>query len=227
MLSCPLLFQFGGHMATFKYDNVNELYSDIQTYVDRNESTFTNMIPSWVFQAENELDRRLRHPAAEVISTYKVLAGKNSIPSPMELLELKSIRSRTTNQIIFKRSYEVLYDVVNNTRYPIAFASVANNYYLDKVADEDVVYEFIFYTSPPKLGTDNPTNFYLSMVPDFLLYVSLESAFIFDGQPDQAQYWRQMAEAQLALLNEQIKRESYQGSTLIAYGDSERNNFYY
>lgn len=211
----------------FKYDNVTDLYSDIQKYVDRNESTFVNMIPSWVFQAENELDRRLRHPAAEVISTYNVTAGSTSIPAPTQLLELRSIRSRSTNEMLYKRSYEVLYSTPNNTRYPIAFASVANKYFLDITTDEDVTYEFIFYTSPDKLGTDNPTNFYLSVVPDFLLYVSLESAFIFDGQPEQAAYWRQMAEAQLSLLNEQIKRESYQGSTLVAWGDYSRNNYYY
>lgn len=211
-----------------KYDNVNQLYADIQQYVNRNESTFTTLIPTWVYQAETELDRRLRHPAAEVISSFTVLAGNNYIPAPTQLLELKSIRSRKTNDMLYRRSYEVLYDVLNDTRYPIRFASVANRYYLDKIVEsEDVDYEFVFYTAPDKLSVTHVTNFYLDTVPDVLLYLGLEAAFIYDGQPDQAVYWRQMAETQLALLNEQIDRESYQGSTLVPWQNNERNNFYY
>lgn len=210
-----------------QYDNVNDLYADIQKYVDRNESSFTNFIPVWVNQVENELDRRLRHPAAEVISTYTVQAGYNNIPAPTELLELKSIRSRATNEILYRRSYEVLYEVQNESKYAIRFASVSNRYYLDKTVDEDVVYEVIFYTAPAKLSSTNSNNFYLAVVPDVLLYLSLEAAFIYDGQPDQAAYWRSMAETQLALLNEQIDRESYQGSTLVPWQNNERNNYYY
>lgn len=210
-----------------QYDNVSELYTDVKQYVDRNEATFISKIPEWVNQAENELDRRLRHPAAEVISTYTVLAGNRSIPAPRQMSEIKSIRSRSTNSILYRRSYETLYDVQNNSQYPIAFASIANQFYMDITCSENVTYEFVFYTVPDKLTLSNSNNFYLAVLPDFLLYVTLEQAFIFDGQPEQAVYWRQMAETQLALLNEQIKRESYQGSTLIAWGDSARNDYYY
>lgn len=210
-----------------KYDSVLQLYADVQNYVNTNESTLVATIPFWVSQAELELDRRLRHPAAEIISSFKVVAGGERIPAPIEMLELKSIKSRATGEMLYRRSYETLSEMYNPTKYPKYFASVANYFYLDKVITEDVTYEFVFYTSPDKLSNELTTNFYLAVLPDFLLYITLEQAFIFNGQPDQAAYWRNMGEQQLALLNTQIQREDSQGSTLLYMNDVSRNQYYF
>lgn len=210
-----------------QYSTVSDLYTDVQKYVDRNESTFINKIPSWVFMAESELDRRLRHPAAENIQSFTVQKGSDYLTAPIDLLELKSIRNSKSGEFLYRRSLETLYTTPNYGDTPIAFASTSNRYVLDQTVTEDTVFSVVYYNAPTKLDITNSSNLYLVSLPDFLLYVSLELAYIFDGQPEQAQYWRGMAEAVFAMLQEQILRESYQGSTLVTHSNSDNISRYY
>lgn len=210
-----------------QYATVSELYADVQLYVNRNESTFISKIPMWVTMAEGELDRRLRHPAAENIQTFTVTTGNDYLTAPIDLLELKSIRNASTGEFLYRRSLETLYTVPNYTKQPIAFASTSNRYVLDKPVIEDSQFNVVYYNAPTKLSVQNSSNLYLVALPDFLLSVALEQAFFFDGQPDQAQMWRTLAESQLAILNEQILRESYQGSTLVTHSNVDNISRYY
>lgn len=210
-----------------QYSSVYQLYDDVAKYVNTKESSLIETVPSWVYQAEVELDRRLRHPAAMVMSSFTMLQGTQRIPAPKEMTELCSIRCENTNETLYRRSYETVLQMYNPEKYPKYFASVSNYFYLDKTVTENVRYEFIFYTSPDKLSPEITDNFYLQVIPDFLLYITLEKAFIFNGEPQQAQYWRQMGEVQLAALEAQIKRENDQGSTLISMNDTARNQYYY
>ncbi|MGZ0856026.1 phage adaptor protein, partial [Klebsiella pneumoniae] len=109
-----------------QYQNVSDLYTDVQKYVDTKEAYFISKIPAWVYFAETELDRRLRHPAAEKVDVFTVSAGYDYLTAPKNLLELKSIRNRSNNQILYRQSYEKIYDVQNYSNQPIAFASVSN-----------------------------------------------------------------------------------------------------
>lgn len=210
-----------------QYDNVDALYQDIQNYVDTNESSLVKKIPAWIYLAESELDRRLRHPAAENVQTFKVLQGNDYLTAPIDLLELKSIKNNSTGDFLYRRSYEVLYQSQNFRNSPVAFASVSNKYLLDIPVQEDSTFQVVYYNAPEKLSVQNSSNLYLVALPDFLLSVGLEQAYIYDGQPEQAQYWRMAAERQLQMLNDQITRESYQGSTLVTYSDSSRISHYY
>ncbi|MDR7342131.1 hypothetical protein J2X14_000519 [Pantoea alhagi] len=210
-----------------QYQNVSDLYTDVQKYVDTKEAYFISKIPAWVYFAETELDRRLRHPAAEKVDVFTVSAGYDYLTAPKNLLELKSIRNRSNNQILYRQSYEKIYDVQNYSNQPIAFASVSNMYKLDKAVSTDTAFEVVYYIAPEKLDVSNSSNLYLIAVPDFLLWVALEQAYIFDGQPDQAQYWRNMAETSLTGLQEQLLRESYQGSTLVTWANSDNITRYY
>jgi len=210
-----------------QYSTVNDLYTDIARYVDTKEQYFISKIPAWIHLAESELDRRLRHPAAENVQGFTVKAGNNYLTAPIDLLELKSVRNTNNNLFLYRRSYETLFQVYNPEKEPVAFASVSNKYILDKPVSVDTIIEVVYYNAPQKLDISNSSNLYLIALPDFLLYVGLEQAFIFNGQPDQATYWRGMAETRLAMLNEQILRESYQGSTLVTYTDIDRINKYF
>lgn len=209
------------------YDNVNELYTAVQVAVDSKEQNLVNNIPNWVFLAESELDRRLRHPAAEKVQIFTVQATYDYLTAPRNLLEIKSIYNRSSKKMLFRQSYENIKNIANYTNEPIGFASLSNMFILDKEVTKDTEFQVVYYTAPDKLGVVNSSNLYLTALPDFLYYVTLEHAFIFNGQPDQASYWRNMAERTFAMLSEQILSEEYQGSTLVSWQDDDQISRYY
>lgn len=209
------------------YSNAAELYADVQAYMNRNETSIVNKIPMWVHMAEDELDRRLRHPAAEEVQSYTVPAGFDFIPAPRNLLELKSIRAEGTKSPLNRRSLETLYDTPSYSDEPVAFASRANYYILNEKVKEDTTYEFIYWTTPEKLSNTNSSNLYLVSCGDFLLYAALAYGFGYDVNPQEAQYFRQLAETALANLQEQITREALSGHTLVQWSNSDFVSTYF
>lgn len=209
------------------YNTVSELYDDVQKYLDRNESSIVNKIPMWVHMAEDELDRRLRHPAAEMVQSYVVKAGYDYVPAPRNLLELKSLRLVDEGRTLYRRSLETLYELPKSDEKPLAFASRANYYILDKTVKVDTTIEFIYYTAPDKLGNENSANLYLVACGDFLLYVALSNGFAYDANPQESAYFRQLAEASLATLQDQINRESMAGHTLVQFSNQEFLSTYF
>lgn len=201
--------------------------------MNRDEETLNRNIPYWVSNAEDELDKLLRHPAALVVENYVVKAGLNRIPAPLEMTEIYSIRNLALGVMLYRKPYEILYESYNNTNYPQYFGALGPDFYLDKSVPEDTNFEFVFYSSPPKLGSTDKdgnivnNNFYLQVMSDYLLCSSLAKSFLFDGQPDKSAAWSQNASTILANLNEQIKREEFQGSTTIAMCDVPRLQHYF
>lgn len=215
------------------FSTVNDLYTSIKDYMNRDEESLNRNIPYWVSNTEDELDKLMRHPAGLVAETYTVKKGLNRIPAPLEMTEIYSIRSLTTGEMLYRKPYEILYESYNTKNYPMYFASLGPDFYLDKSVDEDTNFEFVFYSSPPKLGTTDEqgnlvsSNFYLKVMSDFMLASALSKAFLFDGQPDKSASWAQNAQTILNNLNDQIKREEFQGSTTIAMCDIPRLQHYF
>lgn len=209
------------------YANAAQLYSDIEQYMDRHEASIVNRIPMWVHMAEDELDRRLRHPAAEEVQNYEVKAGFDFIPAPRNLLELKSLRLEGVSVPLTRRSLETLYDVPSWESHPVAFASRANYYILDKKVKEDTNVEFIYWTTPEKLSNTNSSNLYLVAAADFLLYAALSSAFSYDTNPEESQYYRGLAETALSNIQSQISREAMSGHTLVCWSDTTSLSTYF
>lgn len=209
------------------YTTVSDLYADVQLYMNRNETSIVNKIPLWVRMAEDELDRRLRHPATEAVLTYTVTQGTDRIPAPANLAELKYIRIPSVKRILYRRSIETLYELPLDDQLPTGFASVSNSYVLNIVAPADTVFEYNFYMTPSKLSTSNASSVYLVQCGDILLYLALSFGFAYDQNPEESAYWRSTAEQALAMLNEQINREQISGSTLISFSNRDYLQTYF
>ena len=214
-------------MAT--YSNVSDLYSAVQAYMGRNETGIINKIPLWVSFAEDELDRRLRHPAAITTQEYTVSGKSSTIPAPESLLELKSITQLPSLQPLLRRSFESLFQPPYPTQKGMAtaFASHGGEFILNEVMGEDTVFQVSYYASPLKLSTNNPENLYLSACGDFLLFTALAHGFAYDTNAEESQYYKLMAEAVLSTLSEQIQREDLAGSTLVTFANSDYLETYY
>lgn len=201
------------------YTTVSDLYADVQLYMNRNEASIVNKIPLWVRMAEDELDRRLRHPATEAVLSYVVQQGSDRIPAPTNLAELKYLRIPELNRVLYRRSIETLYDLPVDDEFPTGFASVSNQYILNLAAPANTTFEYTFYMTPSKLSLANASSVYLVQCGDILLYLALSFGFAYDQNPEESNYWRGTAEQALAMLNEQIQRESMSGSTMVTFAN--------
>ena len=165
--------------AFTSYDN---LKTNIADYLARGD--LNDKIPMFVSLAEKRLNRDLRLRQTLQQSTYSMDSGFN-IPTPTDFLEMKDIHLegnppvnldfRTVNQ--FYRSSNV-----SGNGSPTIYTLVSDNFVLAPRPTGASTVNMTYYKIPRVLSDTNPSNEYLEVCPDLLLYASLvESApFLMD-----------------------------------------------
>ena len=160
--------------AFTSYDN---LKTNIADYLARND--LNDKIPMFVALAEKRLNRDLRLRQTLQQSTYTLDSGFQ-VPTPSDFLEMKDIHI-DANPIInldFK-TVSQFYRLANvsGSGNPINYTLVSNNFVLAPRPTGSSVINMTYYKIPKILSDTNPSNEYLDVCPDLLLYASLvESA---------------------------------------------------
>ena len=165
--------------AFTSYDN---LKTNIADYLARTD--LTDKIPMFISLAEKRLNRDLRLRQTLQQSTYTMSSGYK-VPTPADFLEMKDIHI-DGNPIInlnFK-TVSQFYRLNNSSGsgQPINYTLVADNFVLAPRPTGSSVINMTYYKIPKVLSDTNPSNEYLDVCPDLLLYASLaESApFLMD-----------------------------------------------
>ena len=160
--------------AFTSYDN---LKTNIADYLAR--SDLTDKIPMFVSLAEKRLNRDLRLRQTLQQSTYSMESGFN-VPTPQDFLEMKDIHI-DANPIVnlnFK-TVSQFYRLSNSSGsgVPINYTLVSDNFVLAPRPTGASTINMTYYKIPKVLSDTNPSNEYLEVCPDLLLYASLvESA---------------------------------------------------
>lgn len=196
-----------------------DLITDVKHYLNRADEDTLSRIPTWIHLAQDQLDRILRHPAAETVMEYLVSVGSDTIPIPANLLELKNLRNKTTGEVLYRRSLETLYLTPLHEKYPIGYSRKGIEYVLNKAPEEAFVMEVIYYTAPTKLSGMSDRNLYTVQCYDMMLYYALSEGFGYLMDTAQSQHYQQKADTSFNFLMESIKREEYSGSTLVYFSD--------
>ena len=160
--------------AFTSYDN---LKTNIADYLAR--SDLTEKIPMFVSLAEKRLNRDLRLRQMLQQSTYS-LTGGFKVPTPADFLEMKDIHI-DANPVInlnFKTvSQFYRLGTSSSTGQPINYTLVSDNFVLAPRPIGSSTINMTYYKIPKVLSDTNPSNEYLEVCPDLLLYSSLvESA---------------------------------------------------
>ena len=165
--------------AFTSYDN---LKTNIADYLARQD--LTDKIPMFVSLAEKRLNRDLRLRQTLQQSTYSLTSGYK-VPTPADFLEMKDIHI-DANPIVnlnFK-TVSQFYRLSNSSGsgVPINYTLVSDNFVLAPRPTGASTINMTYYKIPKVLSTTNPSNEYLEVCPDLLLYASLvESApFLMD-----------------------------------------------
>ena len=165
--------------AFTSYDN---LKTNIADYLAR--SDLSEKIPMFVSLAEKRLNRDLRLRQMLQQSTYSLTTGYK-VPTPTDFLEMKDIHidANPVVNLNFK-TVSQFYRLGNSssTGQPINYTLVSDNFVLAPRPVSPSTINMTYYKIPKVLSDTNPSNEYLEVCPDLLLYASLvESApFLMD-----------------------------------------------
>jgi len=158
------------------------LQTNIADYLARQD--LTTKIPMFISLAEKRLNRDLRLRQTLQQSTYTMPDGFE-IPTPADFLEMQDIHL-DANPII-PLTYQTVsqfYRRSNDSQQgqPINYTLVADNFVLSPQPTGATTANMTYYKIPKVLSDTNPSNEYLDVCPDLLLYASLaESApFLMD-----------------------------------------------
>ena len=165
--------------AFTSYDN---LKTNIADYLARTD--LTDKIPMFISLAEKRLNRDLRLRQTLQQSTFTMSSGYE-VPTPADFLELKDIHLQGNPPITltFQTVSQFYRDAAVNTQgQPIKYTLIADNFVLAPQPTGSSVVNMTYYKIPQVLSDTNPSNEYLDVCPDLILYASLaESApFLMD-----------------------------------------------
>ena len=165
--------------AFTSYDN---LKTNIADYLARGD--LNDKIPMFVALAEKRLNRDLRLRQTLQQSTYSMDSGFN-IPTPTDFLEMKDIHLEANPPINLDfRTVSQFYrsSNVSGNGSPTIYTLVSDNFVLAPRPTGASTVNMTYYKIPQVLSDTNPSNEYLEVCPDLLLYASLvESApFLMD-----------------------------------------------
>ena len=159
------------------------LQTNIADYLARQD--LTDKIPMFISLAEKRLNRDLRLRQTLQQSTYSMDSGF-TVPTPADFLELQDIHLEA-NPIV-PLTFQTVSQFYrrnggsNAQGQPVNYALVADNFILAPQPTGASVVNMTYYKIPKVLSDTNPSNEYLDVCPDLLLYASLaESApFLMD-----------------------------------------------
>ena len=166
--------------AFTSYDNLKQNISD---YLARQD--LTAQIPMFISLAETRLNRDLRLRQTLQQSTFSMDSGF-TVPTPADFLELQDIHLdanpvipltfQTVSQFYRRNGGS------NAQGQPVNYTLVADNFLLAPQPTGASTVNMTYFKIPQPMSDTNPTNEYLDVCPDLVLYASLaESApFLMD-----------------------------------------------
>ena len=172
--------------AFTSYDN---LKTNIADYLAR--SDLTEKIPMFVSLAEKRLNRDLRLRQMLQQSTYSLTSGYK-VPTPTDFLEMKDIHIDANPVINLNfKTVSQFYRLGNSstTGQPINYTLVSDNFVLAPRPIGSSTINMTYYKIPKVLSDTNPSNEYLEVCPDLLLYASLVESAPFLMNDERLQTW--------------------------------------
>ena len=159
------------------------LKTNIADYLARQD--LTDKIPMFISLAEKRLNRDLRLRQTLQQSTYSMDSGF-TVPTPADFLEMQDLHL-DANPII-PLTFQTVSQFYrrnggsNVQGVPVNYTLVADNFVLAPQPTGATTVNMTYYKIPQPMSDTNPTNEYLDVCPDLVLYASLaESApFLMD-----------------------------------------------
>jgi len=168
------------------------LKTNIADYLARTD--LTEKIPMFISLAEKRLNRDLRLRQTLQQSTYTLSSGF-SVPTPADFLEMKDIHingNPPVSLIFLSTSQFYRKAFVNTNGIPSNYTLVSDNFVLAPKPTVSSVINMTYYKIPQPMSDTNPTNEYLDVCPDLVLYASLAESAPFLMDDPRLVTWEQL-----------------------------------
>ena len=174
------------------FTSYTNLKTNIASYLARTD--LAEQIPMFIALAEKRLNRDLRLRQTLQQSTYTLSTGF-LVPTPADFLEIKDIHIEGTPPItlIFLSTSQFYRKAsVNAQGVPSNYTLVSNNFVLAPRPTISGKINMTYYKIPAPMSDTIPSNEYLEVCPDLLLYASLAESAPFLMDDPRLVTWEQL-----------------------------------
>ena len=196
------------------YDN---LVSDVQKYMERNDASFVDQIPSLIGLAEQALASELKTLLQLNVVETTLLAGQFILQKPARWR--KTISFKSNGQPLLERSQDYLaqYTAEGSDGTPLYYGSYDyQNWMIAPAPAVDTPLEIIYYSLVSPLSTDNQQNLFTQYAPQALLFGTLLQAQGYLKALDKLPVWKQYyVDAVTALKAEDRGRLADRNTTIM------------
>ena len=191
------------------------LKTNIASYLARTD--LTEQIPMFISLAEKRLNRDLRLRQTLQQSTYTMSSGF-VVPTPADFLELQDIHL-DANPIV-PLTFQTVSQFYRRTGgstaqgIPVNYTLVADNFVLAPQPTGASTVNMTYYKIPKPMSDTNPTNEYLDVCPDLVLYASLAESAPFLMDDPRLATWDGMYQTGLASITKSDEQSTFPAQPL-------------
>ena len=195
--------------------NYTDLQASVASYLAR--SDLTAMIPDFIRMAELRLRRELRIRQMLKVVTTTTTGGDSTVELPSDFLQMRDLHISTSPASTLE--YQSPSNLFRNARttesgLPKMYTVLAQEFQLAPVPDSAYTLSMLYYASPVFMSSTVPSNSFMAICPDLLLYASLGEAESYLMNDPRLQTWASLYDRGLSALTASDDNGEYAGSPL-------------
>lgn len=192
--------------------NYEGLKATVANYLARTD--LTEKIPDFIQLAEFRLRRELRLRQMLRSVTTSTTGGDPTVALPPDFLQLRDLFV-STNPIralnfvspsVFSRNGRV-----KESGLPVFYTIIGTEFKFAPAPDTDYTLEMLYYAAPEFLSAETPSNNFLAICPDLLLYGALAEAEPYLMNDARIQLWSAMYDRGVAQLTAADDQSEFSG----------------
>jgi len=194
--------------SVMTYDSLVE---NIQSYLERNDTSTLDKIPLFIMLAEQVIASKIKFLGNLTVNTSNMVSGTAVIAKPARWHKTVSMNITVAGERepVLLRKYEYLRNYAPDptaTDTPKYYADYDySNWLVAPTPDAAYAFEVLYYERVQPLDSSNQTNWFTIYAPQALLYGSLLQAMPFLKNDDRIPMWQAQYDAIMTTLAEEDK----------------------
>lgn len=183
------------------YDN---LVSDVQNYMERNDPQFVAQIPSLIGLAESAIAAELKTYLQLTVVETTLAQNQVILSKPARWRKTVSMKTNGKPMLLRSQDYIAQYQSESTPGLPIYYAEYDyNNWAFAPAPDQEYPVEIIYYSEIQPLDSSNQQNLFTREAPQAMLFGTLLQAQGYLKALDKLPVWKQYYTDAIAALKKE------------------------
>jgi hypothetical protein len=192
-----------------------ELQAAITSRLHRND--LSSVIPDFIAFAEKRMQRELRLSGLESTDTITCVAGTPDYALPADFKAFRSVNIAgdpvRNLEYLTPETADKLFGTSSASK-PYGYSLIGGRIYLFYTPDSDYTVNIIYYAKPTALSEANQTNYFITELPDALLYASMVAASTHIKDDNAVQRWATLYQSEINNIKEADQEDKWSGSNM-------------